>query len=503
MLNAPVRTGELAATQYRFWQDRYATLLFVCFLCLSGLTIPGLSGLLMSLRWGFLAAALVAGLYQLQRAGAVHFTYEHYCLLGLIIVSLLSCTYSLDPWYSIQRLASYIMLWIAVFLGAWSWLQSRKNVLIGVDVIYSLVCLLTVFTAFNLAQSDIINRTERADGGIGTATGAGGFAVGALPLVVWHFRYSHGRARQFDAGLALVLSYLLLFSGARAAILMWTAGFIVVAWHQFARFRLAMLLAGGAIIGVCAGGLLGLDMLPDFIVRKESISDFTGRGQRWELGLHLFRKQPILGHGYGLSRYLVFMDPETAELYAQAEPNPKIAAWARRAAERGDRVPYNLHNDHIERLVETGIIGHSFFAAFFLLLLHRTWQALRSPVSLLGDLARWLCIPVWYKFANSFSHSGMFAVGNGPCLSSWYALALFMAAVTAARREGASAPTSPLQPEIENDRRKRNIGDHCALERKRLFGCTLPESQRLWDWPQRRERTLISVDDIDHSKRMS
>jgi O-antigen ligase len=412
----------------RLWEDGYGLLLFLCLFCLLGLAMQGLADVLMPFRWGFVTVAAGIGLWQLRQAGTIRLTGEHYCLMAMMLVGLASCAWSADPWYSIQRLGSFVLLWIAVFVGAWVWLRTIKNVILGANLFYLLVVLVTILSLFYLGQEQIVDRTERAEGAFGRATGAGTCAAMFIPVVVWRILYSRGVGRAVSVLVLIVQAYLLFFSGARLAIVAGVTGLAIVCWHQFRQYRVLMATMILILAGAVALGLIGLQSLPEYVVRQRSLSSLTGRTLRWELGLDLFCKHPLEGHGYGMSRYLVFMDRDTAEKYAQHEPNPSRAAFARRAAASGERVAYNLHSDHIERLVETGIFGYVGFGLFWVFLCWRGWRVLSAPSNPCSDLARLLLASVWLLWMDSLSHSILFAVGNGGSVLFWYVLVLFMAA---------------------------------------------------------------------------
>ncbi len=415
----------------RVWQDGYALVLLVSLFCLLGLGVKGISALIMPLRWAILVLFAGAGLFQLQRARTIRATAEHWCLIAMMLVSLTSCLYSADPWYSAQRLVSFVLLWFAVFVGAWAWFSSPRNVLAGANLLYTLACFVTAFSAFHLGQGEILGG-ERAEGTFGRATGAGAFAALVLPIVIWKIRYSRGWSRHFAVAVLLVQTYLLIFSGARASILAFITGLTVVFWQQYKQHRALMVVGALTLVALSTRGVIGLHQVPDYIVRKGTIGSFTGRTFRWELGWRLFEMRPVGGHGYGMSRYLVFMTPETAQIYADNEPNQGRALSALRAAASGMRFSFNLHSDHVERLVDTGIVGYVFFALFWGIMIHRMRQALRAPRSPHGDLARLLCISVWLILVDSFMHSVLFAVGNGAAAQLWFQLALFAAAVQSA-----------------------------------------------------------------------
>ncbi len=414
-----------------FWQDGYARILFLCIFGMLALNIQGLGivrQVLFHCRWGFLGLAALAGIKYFLESRRAPMTPEHRCLVVLLIISLASCTYSVLPWYSFQRLGSFVLLWIALFVGAWSWLQTRRNVLLGFHLIYTIICVLTLLSLFHLADEGILNRSTRAEGAFGRATGSGGFACAAIPLVLWRLRYSHGRARLLATILLGTLAYLLVFSGARAAILTASVSVPLVLWKLYRPSRPVLVLGVVVTVTAVLGGSVGLDMLPDYIVREKSLSGFTGRSGRWELGLHFFATHPILGHGFGVARYLPCMDERAIEIIEQEQNNAKMAAGLRAALAKGQLVAVTLHSEQIERVVETGVLGGLCFALFWGFLLRRGLQSLSGPNDAGTHLALVLYASCWATFVNTFMHSSLFAVGGGSPLGTWFKIVLAIAA---------------------------------------------------------------------------
>jgi len=443
-------------------RDRYGLLLFVgllCLLCLV-LDIGPIKNVLMAGRWGILGVLAVAGLVVGGDAVSKRLTGAHWCLLGLIAIGGASCVWSIDPLYSIQRWFTFLLLYVAIFVGAWSWLQKKQNVILGAEILYQVTLVVTVLSAFHLGGEDILDRTTRATGAMGKATGAGSFAAVSIPIILWKIRYSRGLVRKLAQFALLVQGYLLFFSGARGALLASSAGLLVLLWFNYRAWRPLVVMMSFVMIAFAATGLIGIDMLPDYVVRKESLESGTGRVERAKALLIAFSKRPLQGYGFGTGRLVISYDRDALETYLAGDMTSRSAVALRKSHELGNLLEIQPHNDHIERLVETGVFGECCFAGMwfcFFLCIPKLVGAGPGPIP---DLGRSLLAVMWFFFTDSLLHSGLFAIGNGPTTVTWFFLMMLLAScrhVEAARRSQsdrrlpaavpfAASGSSPLLP---------------------------------------------------------
>jgi tetratricopeptide (TPR) repeat protein len=124
------------------------------------------------------------------------------------------------------------------------------------------------------------------------------------------------------------------------------------------RFRLA--LAGGAMVLAAALLFVGPDARFDAALRvqQSASGDYTilDRLSAWKSGFALFRDFPIVGAGLGASPEILprYQLPPWSELYFN-----------------------HAHNDYLELLAETGIVGTALFAWFAFLLIDRLRRGAR------------------------------------------------------------------------------------------------------------------------------
>lgn len=377
-------------------------------------------------RWWFIAAIGVGLLSAAARAPWIPYRQEHYCLYAFMGVSVISCLVSPMPEYSLARLATFVVMFFSVFIAGWVWLQNEKNVSVVVSlfvlagVIGSLVC------AYAILEQGALIPTARFTGAFGKATGTGSFAAGSLPLILWKREYSRGRWRLFYNFIILVLAYTLFFSGARAALAGGTAATAVWFWKHRPNYRVPLGIGGCAIAALFLTGILSLDILPSFIVRKESLNTFTGRIPRWQVGIDLFSKSPVLGHGYGMTRYVRLYE-DSEHLRGDLVPGTFSLMDYLFGGPHGQTARMTLHSDQVERLLETGILGFIPFALFWYFIMSRVVRVMIGPLDIQRSLAIALALNVCYIFLDSFMHGALFALNASGTILSWLLIVLFMA----------------------------------------------------------------------------
>lgn len=412
-------------------RDGYGMLLFfglLALLCLV-LEIGPIKSVLMASRWGVLSLLAFAGLVVGGNDMSRRLTGVHWCLMGLIVIGGLSCAWSIDPVYSVQRWLSFVLLYIAIFIGAWSWLKKKQNLILGAEILYLLTLVVTLLSVFHLGGDDIVDRTTRATGAMGKATGAGGFAAGVIPILLWKVRHSRGAARLLAQFSIFVQGYLLFFSGARGALIASSAGLLVLIWFNYRRWRLLVVAMGFVMVVFAATGIIGLDMLPDYVVRKESLASGTSRVERSLAILVAVAKRPLYGYGFGAGRFVISYDAEAMEEFLGGDTASQMAKSLRKAHETGVLLDVQPHNDHVERLVETGVVGELCFLGMWINLFLCVPPLIRARSGPVPDLGRCLLASMWFFFVDSMLHSMLFAVGGGLQVMDWYLLVVLLVSV--------------------------------------------------------------------------
>jgi hypothetical protein len=434
-------------------RDGYGMLLFMALLALLCLVleIGPIKSVLMAGRWGILGGLALAGMVIGGEALSRRLSGAHWWLLGIVVIGGMSCAWSIDPLYSVQRLLSFALLYLAMFVGAWAWLQRKQNLFLGAEILYLLTLVVTILSVFHLGGDDVLDRTTRATGAMGKATGAGAFAAAAIPILLWKVRYARGFSRLVAQLALLVQGYLLFFSGARGALLASSAGLLALLWFNYRNWRPLVAVMAFVMVAFAATGLVGIDMLPDYIVRKESLASGTSRVERAKALLIACAKRPLQGYGFGAGRFVISYDEDALDAYLDGDTTSRSAKALRTAHELGSLAAVQPHNDHIERLVETGILGALCFEGMWFCLFLCIPTLVGSGPGPLPDLGRCLLASMWFFFVDSMLHSGMFAIGNGPATLTWFYLLMLVATarqVQTARRSQADLRRSVVAPEM-------------------------------------------------------
>lgn len=413
------------------WKRALRDPLAVCVaVCLLGLFLGGISDiqwLFFPYRWWFLAGLAVSLLAMILRVTWIPYRQEHRWLFAFMFASILSCLVSPMPEYSFARLFTFILMFGAVFIGLWVWLQTPGNLQNIVLLLIVTATIGALWSAADILQLSSLIPETRFTGAFGKATGTGSFCAASLPIILWKARYSRGKQKLFFVFVLVVLLYTLIFSGARAAIIGGLAATLVWLWKHWSKFRFGVLAGIGLVVGLFVADVLSLDMLPEYIVRTESLPTFTGRIPRWKVGLALFLDSPLIGHGYGMTRYIRLFE-EDDKLRGVIMPGQVTFVDLIPGLGTARLGRMTLHSDHVERLVEGGILGYIPFAVFWFLIMRRFIRVLWLPANVSTSLAVALGLNVCYLFLDSFMHGALFAINSPGAILSWMTIIVFMAA---------------------------------------------------------------------------
>jgi len=368
------------------------------------------------LRW--LALALLAGAALLylhrSRERINRFTAIHWGFLVFVLLALLSLTYSDYPRYTFLRVVSVFLVFVTAFVTAWYYASDGGGVLSIIDVI-------TKFAAFVLLIGFVMIPVpgvrsfdgRRFLGFFANANGNGTFFAMMLPLLLWRFHYERKTPwRQVWFGIVAAAILNIVLSGSRGAM---GAGFVagVVTQTRLDKKKLAT----GLVIALVLAGIGGLTRIgvaefragAEALARKESLGTLTHRTEMWREAWPHFRKSPLLGIGFGTSRF-VLMDEGSAESAAGT-----IGASA--AA---------LHSEHVEMLIEMGALGYAFLLGFIAYVAYLGVNAFQRGRAPMADLSVALCGVILVVFTDMIIHSWILSAGNSTCVIFWMIVALFL-----------------------------------------------------------------------------
>lgn len=364
---------------------------------------PTLHGLAMRVRWPVLGLTAVAGAATAMLYGLPRLRPTHFWMICFLVIGTASSLYAVDRRYTFERSVSIWLLFAATGVGLFAYCQTLERIQRLTNLLWMIGAAVVVMGAVYRMGS--MGPGGRYEGMHSRATGAGTYAALFLPFAVYQVRYRlTGFWRLIGWGVVGLLGLQILLAGARMAIV--TAGFVsVVLWlDYYGRRAIAAIIALGVLASVPlllnGRNIERLKERSASIVRADSLSTFTGRLDRWVFGWEQFRLKPVLGHGLGSSRHLAGLeDPRRFDI----KPGEV----------------FNLHSDQIEVLMDTGIVGYTPFALFWLTLVvtgASLWRRRRDPVRQLGLAYMGAVV---YAFGDTFMHGGFLAAGGGVSAFTW------------------------------------------------------------------------------------
>jgi len=376
--------------------------------------IPLIHSASMTARWPALGLVALIGALLPVVSRWRPLTTPHMLLAVFLVLVGSSTLYAAEKFYTAQRAVSLALLFAATIVGLFAYCRDWKSVVRMTDLLWCIGSLLVmVGFIFRAGAGAMGDAGERFEGLHSRATGAGTYAALFLPIAVYQASYRfRGVWQVFGWCVVLLFIGQAVLSGARAALVIGILVSLALGFmYDVKRALVAMVLM--AFLSPVPF-IMKPDLVDRFkekgerLMRAQTFSTFTGRLDRWIFGLEQWRRKPILGHGFGASRYLAGQeDPRRFKL----EPGEV----------------FNLHSDQIEVLMDVGVIGYAPFGLFWASLLWLGWKTACSPRSLQRQLALAYFGALFYAFVDTFMHGGFLAAGGGVSAFSWSMIALFLA----------------------------------------------------------------------------
>lgn len=267
----------------------------------------------------------------------------------------------------------------------------------------------------------------RFSGVFGNPNGCGVFGALLLPLVFAAPRETLGGLAKFRVPAVTMLLLAVLMSGSRSAFV--GAG-IALGVVLLYRFRAGAAVFGGLIVATTVTLLIAtpveaIDMIEagpaDRLIRVETLASVGDRVEIWQQGWAAAMESPWIGSGWSISRVLDGRDLGNALALG------RVSAGT------------NLHNAHLQVLVDVGVVGLGLFWWFGLLValaslrvIARAADDRRNVVNvvLVGSLA--------VMWGDTFVHGWIFSIGSPATLVFWACCALILKADDAQRRADAA-----------------------------------------------------------------
>ncbi len=256
---------------------------------------------------------------------------------------------------------------------------------------------------------------------------AGMIGAMLLPIIV-------AAPREFLGGVAwmrvpvLIVTFATIFlSGSRSALIGSTMAILILAVYRF---------GGGALITIALGGVavwalavyapmddVDLDTSRfGHITRTKHLSTLSGRMELWEQGWDAAQDRLAFGHGWGDSRAL----GDNVDLDRAIETGQVKGAT-------------NLHNAHLQLLIDLGFVGVGLFWVFLLHVMKAGFHILMVPRSPRNGLALVIFTSALALIADTWVHGAIWSMGSPTTLAFWAVCVLSLREGARARRDASLA----------------------------------------------------------------
>ena len=226
-----------------------------------------------------------------------------------------------------------------------------------------------------------------------------------VPLIIAAPREFLGRIAWARIPALVVTLATIFLSGSRSALIGSAMAIVILAMYRY---------GAGALITVALGGLAvwalavyaPLDDIDEsavgHIARTKHLSTLSGRVELWEDGWAAAQGHLVFGQGWGSSR------------------NVGGGVDLERAIEMGlVKGATNLHNAHLQLLIDVGFVGVALFWGFCVSVLAAGWAILRAPRSRYNEMALVIFTSALGLIADTWVHGGIWSMGNPTTLVFW------------------------------------------------------------------------------------
>jgi O-antigen ligase len=444
------------ASVFKQWPEnaalarRFAPPLVACSIVVTALASSG-SGTVADaaapIRWVVLgaiaAAAVVAGLREpslLRRAGAFHAGW-----LAFVALAFLSASWSVDPYLSVQRSATLLLLSVAVIAGALVLVPDRDAaerwatwIVIGIVTVFviSAVALVdwdfAVQPGWTVGAKHAISRFRGVTENPNTIASYGPLV---LPLLLWQLFRRRGAGRWLAAVAIALVAAEVTASLSRVPVALMAGEALVFTTVFASRGRTKFIVGGGLVCGLAATVATAV-VVGDFgqrVVRQTTFRTAGGRTAAWHAAAHLIDRRPLTGTGFGTEQ-------QALVTYRNQHPKP---------FEEADISPSFFHNSYLGLAVQVGVAGAALLTVLLLAPCYRLFRRRRES-ALSPRLAFALVCAIVAAALQALFSSYFYSVGNVTTVSLWI-LASIPFAVRAAALPG------------REERRSRRLDEQAVL----------------------------------------
>ena len=282
---------------------------------------------------------------------------------------------------------SLVVFWATLLAAQRDVNLIRKFAMVSIPITFTIcaIAILQNFGADPLPYSETVsgrNETIQGKNVIASTFGhpnyMGSFLVPQTLLLIGYGATFKGRLIQVILGLLTCLViYVLLLAGTRGPFIAFVAGMMtfIVLNSTSGRFSRWFVAGAGTLILVLVAVLyFSPEARPGFLIQDRifATKEIATRTLYWAAGLHAFSENPILGIGVGQ------FDEQFARILTEMPATREGEIWYFALSEtiRGVRPGY-MHNDHLQILVELGLIGFSAWVTLWATLLGSAVGGLR------------------------------------------------------------------------------------------------------------------------------
>jgi len=364
-----VLTGALALSLLLL---RVRTILLVTLIVL---TLPALDTPLNAisrfLRWGCLAGLIGKGMLGSLQVGlrARASTTEHTVIFIFCALFPISALWSIGAVVTLAQGAMMISLLVGVFLVMWNSWVDEEDILALCNTLFIVAALM--FTLEMVYQLEGLGRTYGAGryAGVFLNPNGMGTAVAFLgPFVFWkHHSSTNPLTRTYCKTIGVMMAIGLISSGSRSGFLgtVMCLGFIACYVYRVKLVVLGFFMTIPLVLLYVVSQQLDepttASLMQNRLLRLDTLPNLSDRLPMWEEGFELVKVKPIIGYGYGMSKFANI---------GRADFEMTKAVFRLRGA--------NYHNAHLQLALDLGVVGLVLFWFFLFSVLRRGFNIYRS-----------------------------------------------------------------------------------------------------------------------------
>jgi hypothetical protein len=402
-----------------FGRTMRATLLVICVLVCTQIWWGPLQIISRNLRWILLTILCLRGLMLAWRTPAPAWESKtaRRLVTALGALAVMSGLWADDHWFSFYVGLTFCVGLVVTFGLLWRLADSpdvmehfARGALVMALVLFG-GGFVVVAVSYATASWEFYNATHFGDvagrysGLFYNPNAAGLIATMLLPIVVAAPRRALASLEWLRLPTCGMMAATIFLSGSRSALIGAAIALVLLALYRFGFGAVMVIAVGGAlaVLFVVANPIDDIDQSSvAHIARTKHLSTLSGRVELWEEGWREAQGHMTLGRGWSSSRILG-ADIDTEEALEQG----------------GMRNALNLHNAHLQLLIDLGVVGVSLFWAFCLTVVAAGWRILTAPKEATNAIGVVIFASVLTMLADTWVHGSIWSMGSPTTLAFW------------------------------------------------------------------------------------